>query len=112
MNKQQHLSKLGHRVMAMPLVVIVVLFFQNTYAQIDKQYTGYVIDKNDSPLMGVTIRTLDARLGTTTNEDGYYSFQSTKDSLQVIFSHIGFVGGRSLFVHTTEMWLLTKNDKQ
>lgn len=91
MNKQQHLSQQGHRVLAMLLVVVVVLFFQNTYAQTDKQYTGYVIDKNDSPLMGVTIRTLDARQGTATNEDGYYSFQSTKDSLQVIFSHIGFV---------------------
>jgi hypothetical protein len=67
-------------------VFIITPFFSFGQKQI---ISGYVVDKNKTPLSYVNIVSVQNKIGTTTNELGYYSIKlDISDSIK--FTHIAF----------------------
>jgi iron complex outermembrane receptor protein len=53
---------------------------------------GKVTDENDEPMFGVEIYIAKINGGTSTDENGHYSFQNLpKGTLKVVFSYVGFI---------------------
>ncbi len=69
------------------ITLFIFSFSLFTYAQI----RGKVIDKNNNPLPFVSIYLEDSFTGTTTNDNGIYSLQTSKKGKQtVVFQFLGF----------------------
>lgn len=65
--------------------------FQGIYAQNKFTISGYISEKGSKEnLPGVTVYIPKLKVGTTTNSYGFYSITLPKDSVEVIFSYVGF----------------------
>ena len=53
--------------------------------------TGKVIDSDNQPLPGVTVKIKESSMGTTTDIDGLYTLQVPNENTTLVFSYIGYV---------------------
>ena len=53
--------------------------------------SGVVVDENDEPIIGATVKVEGTRLGTVTDSDGRYSIALPRDRDLLKFSYIGYV---------------------
>ncbi|GAB3018413.1 TonB-dependent receptor [Niabella terrae] len=58
------------------------------YSQ-DRNITGKVIDEDNQPLSGVSVRLRDQDYGTVTNENGQYSLMVKSGTVTLVFSYVG-----------------------
>jgi len=73
--------------------------------------SGYIRDGNGESLINATIYDLTNRIGTTTNEYGFYSITLPEGSHQLRFSYIGFDDHvESLHLNKDEMINITLNE--
>ncbi|NQX92951.1 MAG: carboxypeptidase-like regulatory domain-containing protein, partial [Flavobacteriales bacterium] len=73
------------------LSVTFLCFFAIAMGQYSVE--GTVTDDTGFPLPGVSVRTEDSSIGTSTNLDGYYKIDlpgTRNDSLQLVYSFIGY----------------------
>ena len=53
--------------------------------------SGVVVDENDEPIIGATVKVEGTSLGTVTDSNGRYSISLPRDRNQVSFSYIGYL---------------------
>lgn len=71
--------------------VLFLLSLHCVHAQNKFTISGYISEKGSKEnLPGVTVYIPGLKLGTTSNNYGFYSITLPKDSLEVIFSYVGF----------------------
>ncbi|MBN2790308.1 MAG: TonB-dependent receptor [Candidatus Delongbacteria bacterium] len=69
----------------------IFLFFISTDLFSGSRFTGNVTDKNNIPLQDVNIELFPTSLGTTTDENGYFSFARVDNGKYILkFSHVSF----------------------
>jgi hypothetical protein len=76
------------------LSILLILFsFTTLYAQRTQTIEGKVIDKESkSPVIGVSVRLPDAKLGAVTDTDGYYKITDVPiGKHMVVFSYLGYL---------------------
>ena len=67
------------------------MLFQGIYAQNKFTISGYISEKGSKEnLPGVTVYVPKLKAGTASNNYGFYSITLPKDSVEVIFSYVGF----------------------
>lgn len=67
------------------------MLFQGIYAQNKFTISGYISEKGSKEnLPGVTVYVPKLKVGTASNNYGFYSITLPKDSVEVIFSYVGF----------------------
>jgi outer membrane receptor protein involved in Fe transport len=74
----------------MKKIIFIILFSiiaLNTYAQ---TAAGTVFDQKGNPLIGVAIKALESKVGTTTDFDGKFTLDNIKNKEILEFSYIGF----------------------
>lgn len=70
---------------------LILLSFQSLQAQNRFTISGYITEKGSKEnLPGVTVYIPKSKAGTTTNNYGFYSITLPKDSVEVVFSYVGF----------------------
>src|SRR6476646_974604 len=70
---------------------LFLIVFQDFYAQNKCTISGYIFEKGSKEnLPGVTVYIPKLKVGTTSNSYGFYSITLPKDSVEVIFSYVGF----------------------
>src|SRR6478609_1701281 len=68
-----------------------LIVFEGIYSQNKFTISGYISEKGSKEnLPGVTVYIPKSKVGTTTNNYGFYSITLPKDSVEVIFSYVGF----------------------
>ncbi len=73
------------------LCILYLLIFGSVSAQNKFTISGYISEKGSKEnLPGVTVYIPKLKAGTTSNNYGFYSITLPKDSVEVIFSYIGF----------------------
>ncbi len=72
------------------LLLVFLLVCSAAFAQ---QITvkGKVVDKNNEPLVGISVQISGTKTGVSTNEKGEYSIFVSSDKVELSFSYIGFV---------------------
>jgi hypothetical protein len=71
----------------------IILFRRDFLPEKDKKYTlsGYVTEKGSGEaLLGVNVYIASLKLGTVTNNYGFYSLTVPSDSVELVFSYIGY----------------------
>lgn len=80
--------------MKQKLFIILILLFYSISLLAQSQKTrvyGYVIDETNRGIDGASVRFENSSVGTITNKNGYYDLQiEVKDSVKIIYSHLGF----------------------
>ncbi|MDI9340353.1 MAG: TonB-dependent receptor [Sediminibacterium sp.] len=70
---------------------LFLMLFQGIYAQNKFTISGYISEKGSKEnLPGVTVYVPKLKAGTASNNYGFYSITLPKDSVEVIFSYVGF----------------------
>ncbi|WP_291150342.1 TonB-dependent receptor [Flavobacterium sp. UBA7680] len=70
---------------------LFLMLFQGIYAQNKFTISGYISEKGSKEnLPGVTVYVPKLKVGTASNNYGFYSITLPKDSVEVIFSYVGF----------------------
>jgi len=70
---------------------LILLSFQSLQAQNKFTISGYISEKGSNEnLPGVTVYVPKLKVGTTSNNYGFYSITLPKDSVEIIFSYVGF----------------------
>jgi outer membrane receptor for ferrienterochelin and colicin len=70
---------------------LFLILFQCIYAQDKFTISGYINEKGSKEnLPGVTVYVPKLKVGTASNNYGFYSITLPKDSVEVIFSYVGF----------------------
>ena len=70
---------------------LFLLAFQTLQAQSKFTISGYINEKGSKEsLPGVTVYISKLKVGTTSNNYGFYSITLPKDSVEIIFSYVGF----------------------
>ncbi len=70
---------------------LFLMIFQGIYAQNKFTISGYINEKGSQEnLPGVAVYIPKLKLGTTSNNYGFFSITLPKDSVEVIFSYVGF----------------------
>jgi outer membrane receptor for ferrienterochelin and colicin len=81
----------------LPLFLFLIVF-QGIYAQNKFTISGYINEKGSKEnLPGVTVYIPKLKVGTATNNYGFYSITLPKDSVEVIFSYVGFKAKKMSF---------------
>jgi len=89
------------------LVIFFLIYTINANSQSYK-ISGKVIDNNThEPLAFVNVIYGDKNLGTSTNIDGYFTFQTSKDEVKLIFSYLGY-STKTLTINTIKQTELLK----
>lgn len=74
-----------------PILLLFLLAFQSLQAQNKFTISGYINEKGSKEnLPGVTVYIPKLKVGTASNNYGFYSITLPKDSVEVIFSYVGF----------------------
>ena len=77
---------------------LILLSFQSLQAQHKFTISGYISEKGSKEnLPGVTVYVPKLKVGTTTNNYGFYSITLPKDSVELIFSYVGFTAKKQSF---------------
>jgi outer membrane receptor for ferrienterochelin and colicin len=72
-------------------LVLFLIVFQGIYAQTKFTISGYINEKGSKEnLQAVTVYVPKLKVGTASNNYGFFSITLPKDSVQVIFSYVGF----------------------
>lgn len=72
-------------------LLLFLLVFKGLHAQNKFTISGYINEKGSKEnLPGVTVYIPKLKAGTTSNSYGFYSITLPKDSIEVIFSYVGF----------------------
>ena len=79
----------GIRVLCSMILINVFMLSGVAYGQEQITVTGYVIDEKGDPLPGATIVVEGTTRGTTTNAEGFYSFDVASNAVLVV-SYVGF----------------------
>lgn len=80
----------------MKIKILTLLFFTFIFINLSSQTQkvrvyGYVVDENNRSIESANVYFEGQNLGVTTNQNGYYEISTTvKDSIQIVFSHIGY----------------------
>ena len=88
------------------LAILMCAITFTGYAQ-TKTVTGTVLDKQNEPLIGVTVKVQGTTNGTVTNFDGVYSLSNVSADANLEFSYVGMklqvqkVSGQSVVNVTT-----------
>lgn len=70
---------------------LILLSFQSLQAQNKFTISGYISEKGSKEnLPGVTVYVPKLKVGTTSNNYGFFSITLPKDSVEIIFSYVGF----------------------
>ena len=70
---------------------MLLIVVEGIYAQNKFTISGYISEKGSKEnLPGVTVYIPQSKVGTTTNNYGFYSITLPTDSVEVIFSYVGF----------------------
>jgi outer membrane receptor for ferrienterochelin and colicin len=70
---------------------LILLSFQSLQAQSKFTISGYISEKGSKEnLPGVTVYVPKLKVGTTSNNYGFFSITLPKDSVEIIFSYVGF----------------------
>ncbi|WP_299128097.1 carboxypeptidase-like regulatory domain-containing protein [uncultured Winogradskyella sp.] len=90
MQRQQKIKMLG----LIGLVMVVFMSFNTLSAQnaqnVERSISG-LVSNEDGPLLGVNVTLKDTRIGTTTDEDGKFTFPKKLINGDVlIFSYLGY----------------------
>lgn len=74
------------------LYILYTLTFTNVSAQTKFTISGYINEKGSKEnLPGVTVYVPKLKVGTTSNNYGFFSITLPKDSVEIIFSYVGFM---------------------
>ena len=77
---------------------LFLIVFQGIDAQNKFTISGYISEKGSKEnLPGVTVYVPKLKVGTTTNTYGFYSITLPKDSVELIFSYVGFTAKKLSF---------------
>lgn len=92
---------------------VVLLISITAFAQEKFTLSGIITDaKNNETLIGVNLYFPDLKIGTTTNEYGFYSISVPKGSQNLIISYLGYLNIQqsiSLTKNSKMNWALTEN---
>jgi outer membrane receptor for ferrienterochelin and colicin len=70
---------------------LFLIVFQDIYAQTKFTISGYITEKGSKEnLPGVTVYVPKLKVGTASNNYGFFSITLPKDSVELIFSYVGF----------------------
>src|SRR3982750_3490753 len=73
------------------LYFLFILTFSGVSAQNKFTISGYISEKGSKEnLPGVTVYVPKLKVGTTSNNYGFFSITLPKDSVEIIFSYVGF----------------------
>jgi len=74
------------------LYLFFLIVFQGIYAQNKFTISGYISEKGSKEnLLGVTVYVPKLEVGTTSNNYGFFSITLPQDSVEIIFSYVGFM---------------------
>src|SRR5689334_19246821 len=72
-------------------LILFLMVLPNLQAQNKFTISGYINEKGSKEnLPGVTIFVPKLKVGTTSNNYGFYSITLPKDSVEIVFSYVGF----------------------
>lgn len=83
---------MSFKALGVVVAFLLMLFVQTVRAQ-NIVCSGTVVDDNGEPLMGATVKVVDALGGTVTNAEGHFSLECTRGAMLDI-SYIGYVSQR------------------
>ncbi len=90
--------------MAMKQISILLFLFVTLSTSAQKTIYGYVQDStNGERLVGAYVKLVNEEASTSTNNYGYFSLQSNKDTPYLYISHVGFDGKTITILTTTEL---------
>ena len=83
---------MSFKALGVVVAFLLMLFVQTVRAQ-NIVCSGTVVDDNGEPLMGATVKVVDALGGTVTNAEGHFSLECARGAMLDI-SYIGYVSQR------------------
>lgn len=92
------------------LLLAMVMFWSTSVAQTLLQ--GRVVDQNDVPLSGVSVRMLGSAVATSTDANGTYSIPSSTTGTVLVFSYIGKVTQQIVVGNQTVINVTLEDDGQ
>ena len=92
------MSKIIHLRFFLTFIIMLGLGSSGIFAQNRQDATnakttisGTVVDQNDEPLIGVTVKIVGSKTGTATDIDGHFTLANVSADAKVVFSYVGML---------------------
>ncbi len=72
------------------LLIAVLCLCTTVFAQAQSQITGRVVDQNQQPMIGVTLKVEGSSIGAITNFDGYFNLEVPNLKAHILVSYLGY----------------------